>query len=213
VSVDGRTWTTWIETSNTFVTRRLIKQKLNTDQLQIKRWAYWNQVEEVILKMYGNRDHVHFNDDERQAGAWIYSSSRHLERTKSRRTTLEYTRWIFVTLILSSGPPDPVFKNKKIPFASTAIYHENYNKNMSHWAVWTLRKLLCTVMSYEFWWKVSRVSKVSYMPDTAKVSHMPELNYSHKNYGREELLLLYTANKTVEACTEWVSGFYTQNVL
>jgi len=40
------------------------------------------------------------------------------------------------------------------------------------------------------------------MPDTAKVSHMPELNYSHKNYGREELLLLYTANKTVEACTE-----------
>jgi len=30
---------------------------------------------------------------------------------------------------------------------------------------------------------------------------MPELNHS-KNYGREELLLLYTANKTVEACAE-----------
>jgi len=31
---------------------------------------------------------------------------------------------------------------------------------------------------------------------------MPELNYSKKeSYGREELLL-YTANKTVEACAE-----------
>jgi len=27
-----------------------------------------------------------FNDDERQAGAWMYSSSRHVERTNSRRT-------------------------------------------------------------------------------------------------------------------------------
>ena len=34
-----------------------------------------------------------------------------------------------------------------------------------------------------------------------------------KNYGRKELLLLYTANKTVEACTEWVSAFYRQNFL
>jgi len=41
------------------------------------------------------------------------------------------------------------------------------------------------------------------MPDIAKVSCMPELNYSLKKYyGREELLLLYTANKTLEACTE-----------
>jgi len=33
---------------------------------------------------------------------------------------------------------------------------------------------------------------------------MPELNYSwKKNHRREELLLLYTANKTVEACAEF----------
>ena len=32
---------------------------------------------------------------------------------------------------------------------------------------------------------------------------MPELNYSlTKNCGREELLMLYTANTTVEACGE-----------
>jgi len=42
---------------------------------------------------------------------------------------------------------------------------------------------------------------------------MSELNYSQKIYGREELLPLYTANKTVEACTEWVSAFYRQNSL
>jgi len=30
-----------------------------------------------------------------------------------------------------------------------------------------------------------------------------------KNYGREELLLLYAANKTVEACTEWASVFHS----
>ena len=43
---------------------------------------------------------------------------------------------------------------------------------------------------------------MSYMPDIAKVSYMPEMNYSKKNDGREELLFLYTADKTVEACTE-----------
>jgi len=33
---------------------------------------------------------------------------------------------------------------------------------------------------------------------------MPELNYSlTKNCGREELLMLYTANTTVEACGEF----------
>jgi len=31
---------------------------------------------------------------------------------------------------------------------------------------------------------------------------MLELNYSQKSYGRKEILLLYTANKTVEACPE-----------
>ena len=30
-----------------------------------------------------------FNDDERQAGAWMYSSSVHVERTNSRRTVNE----------------------------------------------------------------------------------------------------------------------------
>jgi len=30
-----------------------------------------------------------FNDDERQAGAWMYSSSRLVERTNSRRTVNE----------------------------------------------------------------------------------------------------------------------------
>jgi len=29
-----------------------------------------------------------------------------------------------------------------------------------------------------------------------------------KNYGHEELLFLYIANKTVEACTECVSAFF-----
>ena len=38
-------------------------------------------------------------------------------------------------------------------------------------------KLLCTVISYDFLWKVSRVSKVLYMPDIA-VSYMRELDYS-----------------------------------
>jgi len=32
--------------------------------------------------------------------------------------------------------------------------------------------------------------------------------HKKENYGREELLLLNTANKTVEACAEWVSAFY-----
>jgi len=52
------------------------------------------------------------------------------------------------------------------------------------------------------------------MLDLAKVSCSPELNYSFKkNYGSEELLLLHTAIKTVEACTEWVSAFHSQNFL
>jgi len=39
------------------------------------KWFQWFQCEIFIL----------FNDDERQAGAWMYSSSRHVERTNSRR--------------------------------------------------------------------------------------------------------------------------------
>jgi len=34
-----------------------------------------------------------------------------------------------------------------------------------------------------------------------------------KNYGREEFLLLNTANKTVEACAEWVSALYSHLAL
>jgi len=45
--------------------------------------------------------------------------------------TLDNYRSIFVTLILTSGLPDPVFKNKKIPFPSTAVYHKNYTENIS----------------------------------------------------------------------------------
>ena len=44
--------------------------------------------------------------------------------------TLVYYRF-FVTLMLSSGLPDPFFKNKNIPFPSTAVYHKNYTENIS----------------------------------------------------------------------------------
>jgi len=38
---------------------------------------------------------------------------------------------------------------------------------------------------------------------------MPEIeSLIKKDYGRKQLLLLNTANKTVEACPEWVSTFY-----
>ena len=47
------------------------------------------------------------------------------------RTTMEYYRSIFVTLILTSGVPDPVFNNKKICFPSTAVYHKSYTENIS----------------------------------------------------------------------------------
>ena len=45
--------------------------------------------------------------------------------------TLKYYRFFFVTLMISSGLPDPVFKNKKIPFSSTAVYHIDYTENRS----------------------------------------------------------------------------------
>jgi len=44
---------------------------------------------------------------------------------------MEYYRSIFVTLILTSGVPDPVFNNKKICFPSTAVYHKSYTENIS----------------------------------------------------------------------------------
>jgi len=34
-------------------------------------------------------DHVYFNDNEQEAGAWVCASSRHVERTNSRRTVVE----------------------------------------------------------------------------------------------------------------------------
>ena len=45
--------------------------------------------------------------------------------------TLDYYHSIFVTLILTSGVPGPVFKNKKIYFPSTAVHHKNYTENIS----------------------------------------------------------------------------------
>jgi len=55
-----------------------------------------------------------------------------IRRTFRIIVSLEYDRWIFITLILSSSLLDPVFKNKKkIPFASTAVYHKNYTENIN----------------------------------------------------------------------------------
>jgi len=44
---------------------------------------------------------------------------------------LEYYCLIFVTLILTSGLPDPVFKNKKMYFPSTKVYDKNCTENIS----------------------------------------------------------------------------------
>jgi len=45
--------------------------------------------------------------------------------------TLEYYCCIFITLILSPGLPDLLFKNRQIPFRSTTVYYKNYNENIS----------------------------------------------------------------------------------
>jgi len=45
--------------------------------------------------------------------------------------TLEYVCSIFVTLTISLGLMNPVFKNKKIYFPSTAVYHKNNTENIS----------------------------------------------------------------------------------
>jgi len=37
----------------------------------------------------------------------------------------------FVTLTITSGVHDPVFKNKKIYFSSTEVYHNNYTENIA----------------------------------------------------------------------------------
>ena len=42
----------------------------------------------------------------------------------------DYYRSIFVTLILTSGVPDPDFKNKKIYFHLAAVYHKNCTENI-----------------------------------------------------------------------------------
>jgi len=71
---------------------------------------------------------------------------------KSFDLLLECYRSLFVTLTLTPGVHDQVFKNKKIFFPSYKVYpkklHWKYN---SHWAVWALTKLLCTLISYDFW--------------------------------------------------------------
>ena len=45
--------------------------------------------------------------------------------------TLEYYRFFFVMLKISSGLPDPVFQKKQKTFPSTAVYHKNYTANIS----------------------------------------------------------------------------------
>jgi len=47
--------------------------------------------------------------------------------------------WIFVTLVLSLGLPDPVFKNKKNTFSfNCSLSQKLHWKYESHWAVWAL---------------------------------------------------------------------------
>ena len=116
--------------------------------------------------------------------------------------TLKYYCYFFVTLMISSGLPDPVFKNKKIPFPSTAVYHKNYTENISLTEQFEHLQSYFTLMWYDVWWKVSR-------QNIAKVSGMPKIQLLIKqNYGRKQLLHLYTANTIIEACPEWVSAFY-----
>jgi len=93
------------------------------------------------------------------------------------------------------------FKNKKIHFPSTAVYHKNYTENTSLTEQFEHLQSYFILIWYDFWWKVSR-------PNIAKVSGMPKIQLLiKKNYGHEQLLLLYTANTTIEACPEWVSAF------
>ena len=115
--------------------------------------------------------------------------------------TLEHFCSIFVTLTISSGLMNPVFKNKKNTLSFNCRSSQKLHwKYKSHWAVWALKKLLCTLISYDFWWKYKQTN-------IAKVSYMPELNYTQtKKFWPEEILMLYTANTTVEACAEWVTA-------
>ena len=56
---------------------------------------------------------------------------------------LRNTIVFFVTLMISSGLPDPVFKNKKIPIPFNCNLSQKLHwKYTSHWAIWALTKLL-----------------------------------------------------------------------
>ena len=48
-----------------------------------------------------------------------------------RNSIMEYHRSIFVTLTKTTGVNDPVFKNKKIYFPSTKVYHKDYAENIT----------------------------------------------------------------------------------
>jgi len=72
-----------------------------------------------------------------------------MSQTTSGRT-LKYYRFFFVTLIQSSGLPDPVFKNKKIPFPSTAVYHKNYTENMNLTEQFDHLQSYFTLIRYDF---------------------------------------------------------------
>jgi len=92
-------------------------------------------------------------------------------------------------------------KIKKIPFPSTAVYHKKNTENISLTEQFEHLQSYSTLIWYDFWWKVSR-------PNIAKVSGVPKIQLLiKKNYGRKQLLLLYAANTTIEACPEWVSAF------
>jgi len=65
-----------------------------------------------------------------------------------RVLTLKYYRFFFVTLMISSGLPDPVFKNKKNNTFSfnCSLSQKLHWKYKSHWAIWALTKLLYSDM-------------------------------------------------------------------
>ena len=85
--------------------------------------------------------------------------------------------------------------------SSKSFYHKNYTENISLTAQFEHLQSYFALIWYDVWWKVSR-------PNIAKVSGMPKIQLLIKKYGRKQLLLLYTANTTIEACPEWVSAFY-----
>ena len=82
--------------------------------------------------------------------------------------------------------------SKKKYFPS--IYHKNYNENISLSSLSTNK---VTLYSHIIWFLMKR----------GQCRHHICLNWitHNKKFGPEELILLYTANTTAEACAEWIS--------